>query len=871
MTKYTVEDVEIEDVDVGGKTPTNLLRKVRWMNNKVTRIIVLILVYISAMVTFSFLENKVNKDVTMTMEEATLPVVQFVYQDTILNELHGYTQEMDMLSMRDGLMPIGDSRTLDIEVMTYGQEVDNLSYKIRSMDSERLLVEVDSAEMVASQDKVECQIKLPSLFANNVEYNMEIAVTIGDEKVYYYTRIVCAPDCFTDETLAFALEFHKYTFREDANTFIPTYMDPATGDATNLAYVDLTCTLGQITWGKFEGVKLTEPVASFKEINSSYNVITLNYIITNVNENNEVEYYNVEEYYRLRQTATRIYVLNFERRMNQIFRGENDFLLGTSAIQLGIRDKDVEFLANDSGDVIAFVQEGELWSYDRNNNTITQVFSFRDVEGMNNRENWDQHDIEVLRVDEAGSISFLVYGYMNRGIHEGQVGVGVYYYDALAQTVEEEVFIATDKSYEVLKAELGKLMYLNEQKQFFFLLNNDVYKIDLTNYQVEVLVEADTNECYAVSESGRYLAWISEENLNSSVSITLEDLKTGIVHHITSGSNTYLKPITFIGEDFVYGVANSGDVKEDSVGNLMFPMSAIEILNTSEEKQEIIKTYRPESGKIGEISVDANNVYLQLVEESNGRYVEIGADTIMNRESAPANGVAIETTKTEIKQTQVSLSMKAISTTENPEIIYPKHILVEEDRNVVFDIQTEGYYYVYVKGEVLLATMDAAEAIKVANENYGVVVDSDVNYIFKRARSTTQSALTNLSPNEADVQASSLTKCISIMLKKEGAGIGVSDLMEAGQTPIEIVTNTFKDYRVLELKGSVIDDLLYFIDQGTPVFAKTGNNQAVLLVGYSANNIYYYDANSGQTRSIGYDEIDDLFYQGGNYFIAYVK
>ena len=28
---------------------------------------------------------------------------------------------------------------------------------------------------------------------------------------------------------------------------------------------------------------------------------------------------------------------------------------------------------------------------------------------------------------------------MNRGIHEGEVGVGVYYYDALSQTVEEEV------------------------------------------------------------------------------------------------------------------------------------------------------------------------------------------------------------------------------------------------------------------------------------------------------------------------------------------------------------------------------------------------------------------------------------------------
>lgn len=841
------------------------------MNKTVTRIIVLVAIFISAVITFSVSGNKVNKDVTMMMDEATLPVMQFVYNHTVLNELHGYTQEMDMLSMRDGLIPIGEMRTLDVEIMTYGQEIDNLSYKIRSMNSERLLVEEESADISSSQDKVDCQIKLPSIFEDDVEYNMEIAITMGEKEVYYYTRIVRAPGSYADETLAFALQFHDYTFREDANTFIPTYMDPATGDATNLAFVDLSCTLGQITWGDFDGVKLTDPIASFKEINPSYNVITLNYIMTNVNENNEVEYYNVEEYYRLRQTNARIYVLNFERTMDQVFRGENDFLLGTTAIQLGIRNQDVEFLANDSGDVISFVQEGELWSYDRINNTITQAFSFRNVEGMNSRENWNQHDIEVLRVDEAGSISFLVYGYMNRGIHEGEVGVGVYYYDALSQTVEEEVFIATDKSYEVLKAELGKLMFLNEQKEFYFLINNCVYKIDLTDFEVTTLVEADTSECYAVSESGRYFAWVSQSDLYSSESITLEDLKMGITHQISSEANTYVKPITFIGEDFVYGVANASDVKEDAVGNIVFPMSKIEILNTSEEKQEIIKTYHPHTGKIGKVSVDANNVYLQLVSESNGRYVEVGSDTIMNREAEPANGVKIAITRSEIKQTQVSLTMKDILKAEPLELVLPKHILLEENRTMDFDIDTEGYYYVYVKGEVLLATKNVSEAIKMANENYGVVVDSEVNYVFKRARNTTQTALANLSPNEADLGASSMIKSISALLKREGAGICVGDLIEVGQTPIQIVTNTLKDYRVLELRNCTMDELLYFIDQGTPVFAQTWTNQAILLTGYSANYVYYYEPNSGQTKTIGYEEIEDLFYQGGEYFIAYVK
>ena len=841
------------------------------MNNKAVKPIVLTVVFLVSMIVFSILTNKVNKDLTTTMGEASLPVVHFVYEEKAINELHGYVEEMDMLSMRDGLMPIGEDRVLNLEIMTYGNEIDNLSYKIRSMDSERLLVEEDKAEITTTQDKVACQIHLPSLFEDNQEYNMELVITLGDKEVYYYTRIVRALDAYTSETLDFAMTFHDYTFRDDADTFIPTYMDPATGDATNLSYVDLSCTLRQITWADFTGVKLTEPVASFKEINSSYNVITLNYVMTNVNENNEVEYYNVEEYYRLRQTPTRVYVLNFERRMNQVFRNENDFLLGTTGILLGIRDNNVEYLANESGDCIAFVQEGELWCYDRVNNTISQVFSFRDAEGINSRENWNQHDIDIVRVDEAGSISFVVSGYMNRGEHEGRVGVGVYHYDGIAHTVEEEVFIPTNKSYEVLQAELGQLQYVNEQKMLYLMLNNNVYKIDMNAFTVSTLVESDTDDYYAVSKSGRYLAWVSPEQKYSSAKIQLEDLKTGITHEVTSEEGTYVLPIAFIGEDFVYGVANAVDVKKNALGDMVFPMSKIEILNTSEEKREVIKTYLPSTGKIGNVSVDDNNIYVQLVVENAGRFVVCGADTIMNRESEPANSVKLRKSVTDLKQTQVAINMKEIKKDSAVKVINPKHILLEEARVVSLDVQTEGYFYAYARGKVLLATKDAGAAVKCANENYGVVVDSNLKYIFKRARNTTQTAFSNLSANEADAHASSLVKAVSIMLAREGVGVSVSELIAAGQTPLQIMQSTLKNSIVLELKDCTIDDLLYFIDQGTPVLARTGGNQAILLTGYSSNYVSYYDPASKQNKTISYEDIDKIFEVGGNYFIAYVK
>ncbi len=842
------------------------------MSKKVVKPIVLVLIFIGALVIFSMTTNKVNIDLTATMEEATLPVVNFVHNDVVINELHGYVQEMDLLSMRDNVLPIGNDRILHLEMMTYGETINNLSYEIRSLDGTRLLMEEDNAAFTLDGDKLSCEISLPSLFEEQEEYNMVLAATAGEKQVYYYTRLMKASECYVDECLEFAMTFHDYTFRDDAADFIPNYMDPATGDPTTLSYVDLTCTLRQITWAKFEGVKLTEPVAAFKEINNSYNVITLTYVMTNINESNEVEYYNVEEYYRLRQTPTRMYVLNFERRMNQIFRSENDFIQGDNTISLGIRDNNVEYKANDSGDCIAFVQEGELWCYDRQNNSMSKVFSFRGPEGIDERENYDQHDIKIVRVDEAGSIEFLVYGYMNRGIHEGEVGIGVYHYDGIAHTVEEEIFISSDKNFEKLKAELGELMYVNEQKMLFLMVNEDIYKIDLTTYKAELMVDTHNSEGYAISKSDRYIAWVEADKLYSSSVIYLMDLKTGNRHEVESGADTYLKPLAFIGDDFVYGIANASEVTVDSVGNPVFPMSAIEILNPADEKLSIIKTYTPTGAHIGKVTVDAQNIYVELVTEENGRYVASGSDTIMNRETDEANQVSLATTVTDIKQTQVVITMKSISSAGNVKVIMPKYVLLEEEKTMALDLEKEEEaYYVYLKGDVILATSNVSEAIICANQNNGVVVDKSLRYIFKRARSTSQSPLKNISVNAADIHANSIAKCISAILEREKAGLSVNELVQAGQTPFYILDTTLKDALVLELTDCGIDELLYYIDQGNPVFAKTGENEAILLTGYSSSRIYYYDSDTGSTMNMEYDAMEEKLQNGGNYIIVYLK
>lgn len=839
------------------------------MKRKIIKPIVLFLVFVVAVVTSSILTNKTNEDLTTSMSAATLPVVYFYNGDTPVNELHGYTTRMSEAGMRDSITPVDTSRKLTMSVSTYGAKVQAISYEIRSLDGERLVADGQVEDFTTTNQTITITLQIQNILNKEEEYVLIVTVNCISQDVYYYTRLMETTECNVSECLEFALEFHDYTFREDASDFIPTYMDPATGDATTLQYVDLTCTLKQITWADFDGQVLMEPIASFKEINDSYNVITLQYVLTSVNEAGETEYYNIEEYYRLRYTASRMYVLNFERTMNQIFRGENDFITDSTNLLLGIRDRNVEFKA--SGDIISFVQEGELWCYHINDNTMVQVFSFHSAEGMDIRENWDQHDIKIVRMDEAGSVDFIVYGYMNRGDHEGEVGMGVYHYDGLAHTVEEEAFLPFTQSYEILKAEMGQLMYENETGTIYLMIQGNVYGINLDTLETKPVIADLTEGSYAISESNRYFAWVDADSEYSSETLHLMDFQSGKVSDISDDAGLYLRPLGFLEEDFIYGAAKDSDVAVNTAGTMDFPMQYLKIMNLADTGYDILKQYSKSGHYIEGITVDETTITVKLLKSSDGRFVASGTDSIMNREADTEGRVAVGTIVTSTKETEVILTQSQTLVESKRKMITPRSVIVEEPRTLQIDTDDGGEkFYVYQKGDVLLATGSISDAIEKANHALGIVINGRQQYIWMRARKNAQSAFSDISASAADQGASSLVKCISAMLVRGGCETSVSSLIEEGATPKEVLESSLEDKMVLDLTGCTVEELIFYVSQQSPVFALTGNDQAVLIIGYNASVIYYYNPVTGKTESKNYEDADEWFAGAGSIFFTYV-
>lgn len=703
------------------------------MSKKVIKPIVLIVVFIAALITFCITTNKGNKDMTTKQADATLPVMSFNLDKIKINTLHGYTTEMDPTKMRDCVIPISDDRKLSLSISTYGMAVDRISYKIRSMDGKRLVADDEISSFSNKDNTIQADVNMPNVMDENTEYLLVFTITSGQDNVYYYSRIMQTDGKAAAKVVEFAKKFHDETFIKDDKSFFTTYMETTTGDRNTLAYVDLTSTVSQITWGSMAAAQYTNPVIALKEINDSYDVVTIDYVMSCVDGKGETEYYNVREYFRLRQTESRMYVLNYERTANQIFNSENSFISDSGSVMLGIRSSEAEYRANEAGSVICFVQEGDLYSYDINNGMIIKVFSFRDAEGIDERENWNHHDIKIVSVDEAGSIDFVVYGYMNRGTHEGEVGTGVYHYDGLAHTIDEEAFIPSKTSYEVLKAEMGKMLYLNEKNEFYLMMDDSLYRINLGSMSVKKVVEGLSTGSYCASESNRYFAWVDSANQYSSNTIKVMDLKSGKTFEVKKGDDQYLRPLGFIGEDFIYGQANAADVVSDAAGNTTFPMNGLIILDTSDQSE--LKTYTPSGGYVEKISVDGYTVTIDLIAQNNGVYSEIGQDTIMNREADSKQKIALDTSQSDTKLTVSAISIAGGKKPDKLKQLTAQMTINSHDTTVdlKFDDNTV-HFYVYAKGDVIFASDNISDAIKQANDSMGVVIDSNQQYVWMRAR-----------------------------------------------------------------------------------------------------------------------------------------
>lgn len=838
-------------------------KKARWK-----KAVILVMVFFLAVIISSLVLNRGTSDITVGLSDPELPRVSFDVMGQRVNVLEGYVSEMDITAMRDTITPISAHGRLDMYLEDSGQEIAGIRYEVYSLNGEETYLQDAVRDMSEDQAVLELGNALPE---GVQEGALRIVLRVGkdeEQEVYYYTRIERQDELSIKECMDFAEDFHEKTFSDKEEEEIAWYLEPdETGDNTTLQTVNIHSNLSHVCWGDLKPEVSTDVEWSIKESNTVYTSLLARYQVTAEGDRGEEETYNVREFFRVRCSGGEMYLLDYNRTMNEVFNGELQ-ILDKDGIVLGLSEAEVAYEANEKGTVVSFVQDRDLWTYNRKTNELSLVFSFANMEGYDARSRNDEHQIRIISVDSEGNTTFAVYGYMNRGEHEGKVGVDVYYFNIANNAVEEKAFIPSTKAFAIAEEELGKMVYFNQEQQLLYVLAGGVlYQVDLEKEKQDILAEDLEEGQYVVSDDGHLMAFQLDGELNTSTEVQVLNLANGESYTVTADRedgeekskgwnfggfgdkkdeketpDMAIRPLGFVYNDFVCGYLRTDDQGTTIAGDPILPMYELEIRDTS---NKVKKNYKQDGIYISDVLIEKGFMTLNRLSKEGDVYTGMPQDYVTNNEERKESKVTAETFSTVLKEKQMRLTFADGLKEFTPKILRPKKVMENQPITISFDDKVKkDKFYVYGVGKLVEIYDRAAYAIQKAEQISGVVISAEQSYIWEKGNRDLV-YYTEAQPFQKAEGQSSMEACVQYM-EQYGA-------------------------KRIDLTGCTLSQVLYIISKGMPVITMTDPSHAILLTGYDYDTVTYVDPDNGQEFTIGTGQMDAIAAGGGNTFIGYVK
>ena len=840
------------------------------MKKTIIRIAVCVVVFLASALIIGSIMNQGHNNMTMEMAPATLPMITMESGGVACNELHGNTVELDVAYQKDCITLLGEGRQANFTVDTFGREITGISTEVRSIDGSRLIENSEVTGWKANGKSFSVSLTLKDLIDTNTQYSLTLILELeGEQKVYYYTTILWNDDVHISEILEFATDFHGKLYDKEMAKELTKYLEPNSKLTDNGTFhkVNIHSSFQQITWGSLEPVQEDAVSIRLTQISGNVASLLMDFVVSTGEGKNKI-YYNVEEYYRVRYTSERMYLLDYERTMTQI--PDTTRMYANDKILLGITDENVDMMESADGNTVVFSDMGQLLSYNAATNGLTVIFSFYDKDNADRRTLYDNHGIKILDVDEGGNVKFAVYGYMNRGRHEGETGIQIISYDNSLNTIEEEVYIPYSKSYAVLKDEMEQLLYRNRQQHVYFFLENGVYDVDLENRSAEQLVSIRQDDSLQVSENHEIIVWQEGDDINHSNQLNVRNLNTGEQTVIRAEDGEAIRPLGFMGEDIIYGVARESDIRTENSGQIFYPMYKVCISNSSGDN---LKEYGQDGIYIVDCAIEGNQITLSRIQRSeNGSYQEILDDQIMNNVEEEPGQNKVVTADIDIYERYVQIQTKTTIDTRTIKVLNPKEVVFEGGRELTLDAVSEvSRYYVYNAYGVQGIYSAPGKAVKEAYDSAGVVANDRGITVWLKGNRVSRNQIMAIKEESVTDQKNSLTVCLDNILRHAGITRNTEYDLAQGKTAIQILEENMTGVQVLDLSGCSLDAVLYYVNQDIPVLAILEDGEAVLVTGFNEFNVVIMEPSTGKLYKKGMNDATTWFAENGNHFISYMK
>ena len=823
------------------------------MKSKLKRILILAILFILALIGYfawAWIQQREDGAVYTSIEDADLPSAYVNILGRRMNELDGFVEDNRKEAGRGDLTLLPEDLKLSVTIDKLDSKITGMQYEIRSLDGERLVERTTLDDWEQSEEEATVLLPIQNLLTEGVEYRLTIAIaTEKHPAVYFYTRVVWLKDSQVQEMVDLAESFSEKTFDYDSAKELTQYLetDPDT-DSSSLGHVTLKSDFNHLTWNGLTMERLNTPEIHLRELQGSVGTIDLKYVVSEMKDGEAVSYYDVIESFTMRFGKQRIYMMNYDRRMDQIFTGDGSLYSGDK-ILLGISDaEDLQSMQDETGKYRAFVANRALWVYDIGKKESTKVFAFRKNES-DTRVNYDTYGIKILNVGEDGEVDFVVYGYMSRGNHEGTTGIALYRYECVNNSLTERMYLPSSTDYGNLRQDINKLCYIASSQTLYVLMDHTVYSVDLTGKEYMVVAEGLTEENFAVSTDNSRIAWQDGTDIYRSTKLNVMNLDTGNKNEVSFEDQTVIRLIGFVGTDLVYGLAHPNELLTTDGRITGLPMYAVEIVGND---MEIETRYEKEGISLTDVNVQDSRIHMSRMRQTGNGYMAIDDDTLVCNENVskdPLDGILTSNDSTKGRIYYVKLDSE--NAARSIRVHVPKQVAAEE--NDVIELQSgtgvTQSYSAYSEGRLKGSYAEFSSAVKAAYDGMGLVTDENDRVLWVRASRSDVKTI-------RDVQ--NMTGTVSKYLSELAEGKTVSS---DGAT-------------LIDARGLNLNQVLYFVYAGMPVVAYLGDGSYGLIYGYDTYNIsclWYPGTEFAYTDKMGLNDAAAFFEShGGNDFICFL-
>lgn len=792
--------------------------------------------------------NKDNGAVFISVAGGQVPVISFQSCGREMNPTCGYTDRERADSGRPDLTVLPEDRNLKIWIDGQDSAVTSARYEIRESGVDHLVERTDIKEINKDGDgRLTASLPIENLIAAGKEYDMTVILTgTGGQEIYYCTRILLPEKTPEQEEamVKLAAEFSEKTFDKAAASSLTTYLEAnEMADNSSLGHQTLKNNFDMLTWHN-TGMQRPEKVnLHLRELAGNFGVVSLDYT-SSISGDSGTRYYDVEESFTMRQGTERVYMMDYDRTVNQVFNGAES-AFSDSRISLGVSDgTGISAKVSESGKVRAFTVNGTLWLQNADKSKTTQVWNSREKEEV--RQTGDEdHAIRILNVDDKGNVDFAVAGYMTGYGHAGSVGTGIYHYDENRSLLTERVFIPSNEDTDDLLDDTGKLMNLPDSDSLYFLMNGTLYHVDCSEGTSEVVASGFNSDNFAVSSDSSKIAWQNGDSSWYGDSLTVMNFANGEKTQKDPEDGSVIRLVGFVGDDLVYGLGKSTDLRKSDGRIIDFPLYAVEIVN---DRMEVETRYQKEGIAMTGVFIQDSRVHLQRAQKTAAGLTPIDEDTLVSNSVESGAGAGFGTYNDGVMGRSYYVSVthgNACAKIRKPakQEARSANVAAPESNAARMDV-----WYAYACGKRQGVYVDFADAVNAAWDRMGLVTDPQGRILWARAN---RKSSASISATGGAVSA---------------AKTHVEDFIKGNRGSSDGTV-------YLDGRGLSLGQVLYFVSKGQPVAVISPDGSVGFIIAYDQfDNVTYLrgaGTEGATAEKIGINDATHYFSTLGNNYICF--